>query len=127
MKAPVEIICPQCGAEAFLKREPLYEGLKKTGEELSCSACGFVFASEADVPFKRAAAAPQVFTDADRSKKVKVFNEDENRRLCRYCANYVVNPFMQFCSHHKKEVQATDSCPQFRPAGEKRADGFNGF
>ena len=70
---PVEIICSSCGAEAFLKREPVFEGLKKAGEELSCSACGFIFASEADVVFTERAAAPKIFTDADRSKKVEVF------------------------------------------------------
>ncbi len=118
MKA-VEIICTCCGAEAFLRREPVYEGLKKTGEELSCSACGFVFQSEAAIPFKEQASAPEIFTDTDRSKKVAVFTEGENKLICRYCANYVVNPFMQFCSHHKKEVQSTDSCPQFSPVSDK--------
>ena len=119
MKSAAEIICISCGAEAFLRREPVYEGLKKTGEELSCSACGFVFSSEAEVPFKARAAAPKIFTDADRSEKVKVFNEGENKLICRYCANYVVNPFVQFCSLHKKEVQATDSCPQFSSVPEE--------
>lgn len=121
MKPPVEITCPRCGAEAFLKREPVYEGFAKTGEGLSCSACGFIFSSEAEVPFKARSAAPKIFTDADRPKAVKVFDEGENRHTCRYCANYVVNPFMQFCSHHKKEVQATDRCPQFSPAPENPA------
>lgn len=111
---PVEIICSQCGAEAFLCREPVYEGFTKTGETLSCSACGAVFESEEEVPYKEKEAAPVIFTDADRSEKVEVFDEGENRRLCRYCAEYVVNPFMQFCSRHKKEVQATDSCDDFR-------------
>lgn len=118
MKPTVEIICTHCGAEAFLKREPVYDGFKKTGETLSCSACGGLFASEEEVPFKNTAAAPQIFTEADRSEKVRVFDEGENLHFCRYCANYVVNPFMQFCSHHKKEVQATDSCPEFSPAEE---------
>jgi hypothetical protein len=118
MKA-VEIICTCCGAESFLHREPVYEGLKKTGEELSCSACGFVFQSEAAIPFKEQASSPKIFTEADRSKKVEVFNEGENKLICRYCANYVVNPFMQFCSRHKKEVQSTDSCPQFSSASDK--------
>ena len=122
MKPSVEIVCTHCGAETFLKREPVYEGLKKTGEELICSACGFVFASETEVPFKTAIAAPKIFTDADRSKVVKVFDEGENKRICRYCANYVVNPFMQFCSLHRKEVQSTDSCPQFLPAPENPAN-----
>lgn len=113
---PVEIICTNCGVEAFLTRDPVYDGFKKTGETLSCSACGFVFASEDEVSFKMAATGPQIFTEADRSKKVKVFDEGEQLTFCCHCANYVVNPFMQFCSHHKKEVQATDSCPQFRSA-----------
>ena len=111
----VDIICTQCGAEAFLSREAVYEGLAKTGEQLSCSACGVLFASEEEVPFKEKESAPVIFTDADRSEKVVVFDEGENKRLCRYCANYVVNPFMQFCSHQKKEVQATDSCEHFEP------------
>ena len=119
MKTPVEIICLHCGAETFLKREPVYEGLKKIGETLSCAACGYIFPSESEVPFKTHAAAPKIFTDADRSEKVAVFDEGENRRICRYCADYVVNPFIQFCSRHKKEVQATDSCPQFSPVPEK--------
>lgn len=121
MKASVEIICTQCGAEAFLKREPVYEGLKKNGETLSCSACGFVFSSEAAVRFKERGAVPEIFTAADRTEAVKVFDEGENKRICRYCADYVINPFIQFCSRHKKEVQATDSCSSFAPGSEKPA------
>jgi len=116
----VEIICSECGAEAFLNREPVYEGFTKTGELLSCSACGFVFESEDSIPYKEKESAPVIFTDADRSEKVKVFDEGENRRLCRYCGNYVLNPFMQFCAHHKKEVQATDTCDDFKPADGKK-------
>lgn len=123
----VEINCSQCGAEAFLKREPVYEGLSKTGETLSCSACGFVFESEAAIPFREKEHGPQIFTDSDRSARVEVFEEGENKRLCRYCTEYVVNPFMQFCSHHKKEVQATDSCGDFKDASSgppARSDPF---
>jgi hypothetical protein len=115
----VEILCRNCGADTLLKREAVYNGFTRTGERLICSSCGFEYASEADVPFKTAAPEPEVFTDADRSAKVDVFDEGENRRLCRYCANYIVNPFTQFCSIHKKEVQATDSCPQFITAEDK--------
>ncbi len=127
MKPSVEIICPHCGTEAFLTREPVYEGFTKAGEELSCSSCGFIFASEAEVPFKACSAAPKIFTDADRSKTVKVFNEDENKCICRYCANYVVNPFVQFCAHHKKEVQATDSCCTFSPVRDRNPDSPPAF
>ena len=67
-------------------------------------------------PFKVQQVAPKVFTDADRSAKIEVFDEDENQILCRYCTNYIVNPFTQFCALHKKEVQATDTCDQFEEA-----------
>jgi hypothetical protein len=119
----VEIICSACGAEAFLSREPIYEGFAKTGEELSCSACGFLYASEEEVPFKEKKAAPVIFTDADRSEKIEVFEEGEAKGLCRYCASYVVNPFMQFCSRHKKEVQSTDSCSDFKAGGPEKSSG----
>lgn len=118
MKA-VEIICRNCGADSLLKREAVYDGFTKTGERLTCSSCGFEYASEESVPFKARRADPVVFTEADRSAKVEVFDEGETRRLCRYCANYIVNPFTQFCAFHKKEVQATDTCQQFQEAEKK--------
>ena len=115
MKA-LEIICRNCRADTLLKREALYDGFAKIGEKLICSGCGFEYASEEDVPFKVQQDAPKVFTDADRSAKIEVFNEGENQQLCRYCANYIVNPFTQFCALHKKEVQSTDACDQFEEA-----------
>jgi hypothetical protein len=115
----VEIICTQCGADTLLHREALYEGFTKSGEKLTCVACGHVYATEADVPFKTQFDAPQIFTDADRSAALHLFNLGENEQLCRYCANYIINPFTQFCSVHKKEVQATDTCHQFEPANPK--------
>jgi ribosomal protein L37E len=115
----VEIICRNCGADTLLKREPIFDGFAKSGEKLTCSSCGFAYASEADVPFKKKKADPVVFTEDDLSEKVEVFDENENHRLCRYCAHYVVNPFTQFCSIHKKEVQATDTCDQFEASEDK--------
>ncbi|MBW7907436.1 MAG: hypothetical protein H3C50_00730 [Kiritimatiellae bacterium] len=121
MSASPEIVCPACGRDALLLRQPRYDGFTKVGETLSCASCGHVFESEADVQFVSRKKV-EVFTTADRSKDVKVFGEGENRRLCRYCAHYVVNPFMQWCALHKKEVQATDTCSQFTPKPpEKKA------
>ena len=121
----VEIICRNCGADTLLNRETVYDGFAKTGEKLICSSCGFEYPSEAEVPFKAKNAGPQIFTEADRSAKVEVFDEGENRHICRYCANYTVNPFTQFCAVHKREVQATDTCDRFALAEEKgEADGL---
>lgn len=114
----VEIICQNCGADTLLKREPVYDGFTKIGEKLICSSCGFEYAAEEDVPFKKKEAQPPIFSEADRSEKIEVFDPAENRRLCRYCANYIVNPFTQFCALHKKEVQATDTCDRFEETTE---------
>lgn len=123
MKA-VEIICTNCGADTLLKREAVYDGFTKISEKLTCSSCGFEYVSEAKVPFKQHKAEPKIFTDADRSAKIDVFDEKETECLCRYCVNYIVNPFTQYCALHKKEVQATDTCPQFKKA-EKKSESSN--
>jgi len=117
----VEIQCPACGREALLARTPRYEGFRRTGEDLSCSSCGHVFASEADVPF-RERAAPAIFTDEDRSATPDVFKNDPRGQLCRYCRHYVVNPFRQWCGLHKREVEATETCARFaaRPPDDKK-------
>lgn len=113
----VEIICESCGADTLLNREAVYDGFTKSGEKLTCSSCGHEYASEAEVSFKKMQTTPQIFTEADRTVKIKVFDEGEGQNLCRLCANYIVNPFTQFCSIHKKEVQATDSCENFSENG----------
>ncbi len=118
MKKPsVEIRCEACGRDSLLLREPVYEGFKRVGESLRCAACGHRYDSEEAVPFKEARAV-RVFSEADRPAEVKVFDPGE-ARLCRHCAHYIVNPFTQWCALHKREVQATDTCPRFAPAPTK--------
>ena len=111
--AKVELRCPACGRDSWLARKPIYDGFTKTGEALTCALCGHAFASEAEIPFKDN--RPKVFSEADRPRPVKVFREDEKGQMCRYCAEYVVNPFLQRCGLHRCEVQATDTCPHFKP------------
>jgi hypothetical protein len=113
------IVCSACGADTFIRREPVYEGFRKTGERLLCVSCGHEYASDADVPYKTTD-KPQVFTDADRSKVFRLFSSDEKGRNCRHCRHYVVNPFVQRCGLHQVEVQATDLCDDFsaKPADD---------
>ena len=68
---------------------------------------------------------PVVFGDEDRSPVPHVFTEGEAEKLCRRCVFYVVNPFRQWCSKNKRDVEATDTCEQFEriPEPEKLADG----
>ena len=118
----VEIICQNCKQETLLKREPIYNGFNKIGIKLSCTGCGIVFENEKDIMFKKSSTKKIIFTDEDYSKNVKIFDKNENNELCRYCASYIVNPFTQYCSVHKKEVQATDSCDEFKKSSSKKID-----
>ena len=118
--AGLEIVCSECGADALIKREAVYEGFKKTGEELSCSACGYAFESEADVPFKEDSKL-SVFDESDKAKVIDVFAGEERGQNCRYCENYLVNPFTQRCSLHFKEVKATDFCDDFEPKKDEES------
>jgi len=110
----VGIVCAACGAETFVKREPVYDGFVKVGERFRCVSCGHEYGDEKDVPF-RTPEAPKVFGADDAPGTVDVFTEDEKNRNCRHCRHYVVNPFTQRCAHHRKEVEATDLCPDFEP------------
>jgi len=114
----LRIRCSACGAESFLKREPVYAGFRKTGETLACGDCGHVYPDEDAVPFTDDA-TPRIFTDADRSQKVEIFSSDDAERNCRHCRHYVVNPFLQRCGLHHREVAATDLCADFeKPSGD---------
>lgn len=110
----IEIICPACGHEAILVRTPRYEGFRRVGENLICSSCKHVFASEAEVPFKTKQASP-LFNQSELNRHPRVFKPDDAARLCRHCGHYVVNPFIQRCALLRKEVEATDSCAKFKP------------
>jgi len=130
MKRPdpdkVELRCSACDQDSWLKREKKYDGFTPVGETLSCALCGHVFASEDEIEFI-GSRKPKVFTEADRPRPVRVFEKGENDKMCRYCAEYVVNPFLQRCALHQCEVEATDTCPHFRPKprSEEGDEGLN--
>ncbi len=120
----IEILCPACGQETLLKREIVYEGFRRTGETLTCAACGHVFPNAGAVPYKAEKKIPG-FALRDVPPPPKVFDEREVQetvgRLCRHCAHYVVNPFLQRCGRSNREVEATDTCSQFTPKPPPKA------
>ncbi len=113
----MEIVCPHCGREALLIRKPRYDGFTRVGEEQRCSLCGEEIAPEAEVAPGHDT-KPRVFTEDDQPARVEIFADEPRGRLCRHCAHYTVNPFRQWCGLHRREVEATDTCPQF----EKRKE-----
>ena len=111
-----EMMCPVCGKETLVIKEPVYEGFTRIGERMKCAVCGHTFEAPADhAPARK---TPAIFTEADRPAAVKIFADGENRTICRYCKNYLVNPFTQRCALHQKEVQATDTCDDFSSRSE---------
>lgn len=110
-------ICKQCGKEAIFVREAVYEGFTKVGEQEKCSLCGY---TEMVQPVVEEASSPapgfelpSIFDESDRSVDIQLFDEGENRQICRYCVSYIVNPFTQRCVKHQREVDATDTCSEF--------------
>ncbi len=120
-KQSMAMICPACREDTFVRREPVYDGFRKSGETILCVSCGHVFANEDEVPFKDAD-GPKLFTDADRSKRVEIFRSDEKGHSCRHCTHYIVNPFRQRCGLHETEVQATDLCDDFKSKSDNDED-----
>jgi len=119
MEKKNKIFCKSCKEESWLKKEPLYdENFKKCGEKLSCASCGYVYASPADVQYIEKK-LPEMFSAADRERKIEIFNKDEETKNCRHCKYYIVNPFTQRCGLHFRKVEATDVCDDFSPRKEK--------
>jgi len=111
-----EALCPTCGVETLMIKQPLYDGFTRIGEQIKCAVCGTILTPppESTEPKK----IPSLFSDDDRSPVIHLFGENENKTLCRYCTHYTVNPFRQWCGEHLREVEATDTCDQFQAKPE---------
>ncbi len=110
------LYCPACRRESLVIKQPVYEGFTRTGENMTCAVCGHVFPPEqpaaAPPPARK---IPALFADEDLPRRPSIFTEGENRTICRYCLNYLVNPFKQWCGLHHRDVEATDHCDKFAP------------
>jgi len=115
-----ELFCPVCNRENLVIATAVYDGFKRTGEQTACANCGHVFAASEIKPVERK--KPVIFSDDDRPAPIKLFEEGENRVICRYCTHYIVNPFKQMCGLHRREVEATDTCDQFSARGDKKEE-----
>lgn len=118
----MELFCPSCNTSALHIKKAVYDGFTKTGEVLTCTACGHerpMAEQEAPLP---ASPKPSIFSEDDVPEIFKIDGQDEQVETCRHCEHYVANPFTQRCSLHKKEVQATDSCGQFVRGKDESTD-----
>ena len=81
MMQKVEIICNNCHKESFINKEPIYEGLTKIGEKVSCTSCGFVYTNEKDIPFKEEAKKYLIFDEDDKSENKTFFRKRNSKSL----------------------------------------------
>jgi len=117
-----EIVCSACKADTMVRKENVFDGFRKTGEQFICVSCGHKYADERSVPFRQKKQI-SVFGDGDKVKPVSVFREDERGKTCRNCRHYLLNPFTQRCGLHFKEVQATDYCQDFERKAQSAQNG----
>jgi hypothetical protein len=141
--AKASFYCARCETETAPLIKPLFDGFEKVGERRTCPFCGSevqpgagpapgkkpprglgaLFAEPVpkkplspfgDDPLQAPEAVNPFGDDAVRPKVVNPFGgETGPLRICRYCRQYVVNPFTQKCMLHERETSATDSCEQF--------------
>ena len=104
-----KFVCPACGQESWLKTVTRYEGFTAVGEVETCALCGHEFApGEAEV---------------ETEETPEFLRRSGPRRVCYLCVHYVVNPFVQKCVLHDREVEALDSCPRFAPKAPGTGNG----
>lgn len=107
-----KIFCPACRQESALKVEKIYRGFTPVGEVKVCAFCGHQFGSD----------EPEAIADRPPGWT----KDEELRKVCRRCRHYVVNPFLQKCTLRSREVEATDTCPDFSfrppPPPEKKEE-----
>lgn len=116
---PEAIECPACGESSFLKRAPRYDGFQKVGETLHCAACRHEFNDEQEIVFRAPRTPAFLANDALPPARQSVFAEGGVAQCCRHCQHYVVNPFVQRCALHQREVDATDDCKEFTKRTEE--------
>jgi len=125
MKQGDDIVCAECGKDAFVAKKSIMDGWTKKGEVFVCSACGAELgpADSAEAPkgvgggSKAAAAASILGLELEEKKRLDA--TEEERRFCRDCANFVSHPFLSRCELHGTNVNPMDDCEDFEP---KRRD-----
>jgi len=104
-----KIFCPACRQESAVKVVKKYEGFTLVSEIETCAFCGYEFIEE----------EPEVI----KERPPGWVNDEELKKLCHRCRHYVINPFVQKCVLHNREVEATGTCRDFSlPPVSKKAE-----
>ncbi len=117
-----EIQCASCGEIVMARREALYDGFKKIGEVVVCTACGHRHEPDAELKEVETSKRPAIFGEDDLPERPAIFSDSERQRCCLYCKHYVISRFDQRCALTSKTVEATDLCFSFERAQEDAPD-----
>ena len=78
-----------------------YDGFTLVGEIKTCAFCGYEFDEE----------EPEIV----KERPPGWVNDKVLKKVCHRCRHYVINPFVQKCVLHDREVEATGTCGDFSP------------
>jgi len=108
------IECPFCRKNSFLMSKPKFDGFRKVGVMEFCSACGHEFL-EGERPSlsQKKETLENLLGPSQKESLPRFLGKKEDLRFCMYCEEYVKHPFTQRCMKHRREVDATESCPDF--------------
>lgn len=95
------IKCPACKERSFINLKKEFAGFKISAEKKTCALCGYEFMQDEEIEYIE---ENPLFKD-----------EDDEKRFCRDCRYYVIHPWTQRCTLHRKDVTALDTCPDFQP------------
>ena len=113
-----KIKCPHCGEYAFFKEKKIYDdSFTLTGVKHICFLCG----AEADIKAETGTGNSRGALDklskllgGETVGKVSLDLADDEVRFCCHCTHYIKHPFMNRCGLTLKEIEATDSCENFK-------------
>ena len=103
-----KIFCPSCRQESAVKVVKKYDGFTLVSEIDTCAFCGYKFGEE----------GPEVIEE----RSPGWVDDKELKKVCRHCRHYVINPFVQKCVLHQREIEATDTCAEFSLRTPPRED-----
>ena len=119
MNKQTRIKCPHCGEYAFFKEKKIYDdSFALKGVKYICFLCG----GEADItPEKNTSKNSDSkldklseFLGGESVSKVSLDLACDEVRFCCHCTHFIKHPFINRCGLTLKEVEATDSCGNFK-------------
>ncbi len=121
MRVGENVRCPRCGENTVVKSRPRMDGWRKTGEVLVCLFCGGELGRPGDAAEEEVAAgkkaagrfAALLGEGAETAPAADLTPDEEGRRFCRNCVNFIEHPFKTLCGLDGSAADPMGECPKF--------------